>query len=177
MWLWASESSESLGFVYLFVFQWWWVFWIKKTPFLSQGYEEQIRSHIPRYEQESPVNTAPIPSAAEAAVYFIQQFTPELLKLSQVDSLGDVSSHKPTDPRTERNKVETHPQKKYRVSESFSKNVSCDSQYLHRIFILTAFNHRYNTNKCGVSSWKCQCPPNTIWRSRSRIQPYIFQKV
>lgn len=104
---------------------------------------------LPHYEEEPRVNTAPIPSAAEGAVYFIQQFTPELLKLSQVDSLDDVSSHKPTDPRTEQNKVKTQPQKKYRVSESFSKNVSCDSQYLHRIFILTAFNHRYNTTKCG----------------------------
>lgn len=134
------------------------MFWIKKTPFLSQGYEEQIRWHIPRYEEEPPVNTAPIPSAAKGAVYFIQQFTPELLKLSQVDSLGDVSSHKPTDPRTERNKVKTHPQKEYRVSESFSKNVSCDSQYLHRIFILTAFNHRYNTTKCGWAHENVSAP-------------------
>lgn len=111
------------------------MFWIKKTPFLSQGYEEQIRWHIPRYEEEPPVNTAPIPSAAEAVVYFIQQFTPELLELSQVDSLGDVSSHKPTDSRTERN-VKTHPQKKYRVRVLAKTSAVIHSTYIAFLFSL-----------------------------------------
>lgn len=56
------------------------------------GCEEQIRSQTPSYEQEGTgQHCHPIPSAAKAAVYVIQQFTPELLKLSQVNSLGDVS--------------------------------------------------------------------------------------
>lgn len=67
-------------------------FWIKKTTILLQGCEEQTRSHTPSYEQEGTgQHYHPIPSPAKAAVYVIQQFTPELLKLSQVNLLRDVS--------------------------------------------------------------------------------------
>ena len=82
----------------------------------------------------APVDTAPCSSTREAAVC---SFTPEFPKLSQVDLLGDVNYHKPTNPGIARNKSKTYyPQKKYRVSKSFSKTVSCDSQYLCYIFFL-----------------------------------------
>lgn len=107
----------------------------KQFPLFSHRVWRSKQGH--RYQvmnRAAPVDTAPCSSTREAAVC---SFTPEFPKLSQVDLLGDVNYHKPTDPGIARNKSKTYyPQKKYRVSKSFSKTVSCDSQYLCYIFFL-----------------------------------------
>lgn len=107
----------------------------KQFPLFSHRVWKSKRGHIYQVmNKAAPVDTAPCSSTREAAVC---SFTPEFPKLSQVDLLGDVNYHKPTDPGIARNKSKTYyPQKKYRVSKSFSKTVSCDSQYLCYIFFL-----------------------------------------